>query len=124
MHSARLLHYFEHPRHGGELPGAQARVALENPICGDQLVLAARVAEDGRLDVRFLARGCVAAMAVAEALCQRLQGHTVIEAGQLTRQQLVDEVEGLPAASGHAAVLCIEARDRLLEELRRGGSAS
>lgn len=116
MHSTRLLRYFESTEHTGELPGATARVLLENPVCGDQLVLMAIVERDGIAVIRYLARGCVAAIGAAAALCSCLEGRTLVQARQLTREQLLDEVGGLESASLHAAVLAIEARDQLLAE--------
>jgi len=120
MHSARLLQYFQSSDHAGELPGANARVSLENPICGDQLVLSAQIEGDRIVAICFLARGCVAAMGTAAALCHLLQGRSVVEARQLSRQQLIDEVGGLSAASLHAAVLALDARDQVLEKQAPG----
>ena len=63
MYSSRLLDHFQNPRNAGELKEADARVALENPACGDVMELAWRV-RDGRIDeIRFRTRGCVAAIA-------------------------------------------------------------
>lgn len=123
MHSARLLHYFEHSEHAGDLAGATVRVTLENPVCGDQLVLMAVIDGDSLRTLRYLVRGCVAAIATAEALCHCLQGSTLEQARQFTRQQLLDEVGGLSSASLHAATLAIEARDRLLAQSPISGSA-
>jgi nitrogen fixation NifU-like protein len=116
MHSARLLHYFEHNGHAGDLAGATVRVTLENPVCGDQLVLMAVIDGNSIPLLRYLARGCVAAIGTAEALCHCLQGSTLEQARQFTRQQLLDEVGGLESASLHAATLALEALDRLLAQ--------
>jgi nitrogen fixation NifU-like protein len=116
MHSTRLLHYFECNDHAGELAGATARVSLENPVCGDQLVLMAIIEGGSIRAIRYLARGCVAAIGTAAALCHCLEGGTLGQARQLTREHLLAEVGGLESASLHAAALALEARDRLLAE--------
>lgn len=117
MHSERLLHYFECRNHAGELNAAAVRVSLENPVCGDQLVLMATIEGGSILAIRYLARGCVAAIGTAAALCHCLEGCTLDQARQLTREQLLAEVGGLESASLHAAVLALEARDQLLSDL-------
>jgi nitrogen fixation NifU-like protein len=94
MYSAQLLDHFEHPRNTGDLADPDARVQVENPACGDILELSIRVI-GGRIgEIRFRAKGCVPAMA-----CGSL----------ITEEQVVEEIGGLPAASGHAAQLATEA---------------
>lgn len=53
MYSARLLDHFEHPRNGGDLPSANARVRVENPACGDILELAAAIERGVIRAIRF-----------------------------------------------------------------------
>ena len=72
MYSQQVLDHFQHPRNAGDLPDADVTAEVENPACGDILRLAANV-QDGRLqEVRFKARGCVAAVAAASALTELL----------------------------------------------------
>ena len=43
MYSPQLLDHFEHPRNAGDLAHADARVRVENPVCGDILELSVKV---------------------------------------------------------------------------------
>ena len=122
MHSACLLEFFRNARLGGELDSADARVTVENAVCGDQLVLAGRLVADRLVAVRFLARGCVASMGCAAALSEALQGRTLAEVRAFSRAALVAMVDGLPETSGHAATLALMARDALLAALPGGHS--
>ena len=85
------------------------RCRLENPACGDVLELSAKVT-DGRIeDIRFRAKGCVPAMACASALTEIAKGKSITEARAIRKETVVAAVGGLPAASGHAAQLAIDA---------------
>jgi len=114
VYSAQVLDHFEHPHNVGVLSNPHASVQLENPACGDILKLTA-VLVDGRIsDIRFQAQGCVPTVACGSALTELVREKTIAQASALTRNQLADELGGLPAASGHAAQLAIDALRALL----------
>jgi nitrogen fixation protein NifU and related proteins len=109
MYSPRLIDHFEHPRNAGDLTDADARVRVENPACGDILELAIKV-DDGRIrEIRFRAKGCVPAMACGSVITELVSGRTMQEAIAITKEIVVAEIGGLPAASGHAAQLAVDA---------------
>ncbi len=115
MYSPELLEHFEHPRNSGELPGADIHVQIENPACGDILELSAKI-EDGRIgEIRFRAKGCVPAMACASALTQLAEGKSVLEAREISKDDIVRAVGGLPPTSGHAAQLALDALQAMLK---------
>jgi len=118
MYSSKLLDHFEHPRNPGELSDADAHVRVENPACGDILELSIRVS-DGRIrEVRFLAKGCVPAMACGSLITEMVAGKTVDEAKAIDRNAVLKGIGGLPPASGHAAQLAIDALRAVLQKLR------
>ena len=108
MYSAQLLDHFEHPRNSGELPGATARVRIENPACGDVLELAANFVDGHIADLRFRAKGCVPAMACASAITELAKGKSLDEAATIDREDVTRAVGGLPPASSHAAQLAVD----------------
>ncbi len=109
MYSAELLDHFQHPRNAGDPADATARTRIENPACGDVLELAVRIADGRILDIGFRAKGCVPAMACASAVTELAKGRSVEQARGLDKRDVVAAVGGLPAASGHAAQLAIDA---------------
>jgi nitrogen fixation protein NifU and related proteins len=117
MFSDAVLDHFQNPRNAGELPDADARVEVSNPVCGDILQLAARV-EDGRIaEARFLCRGCTTSIACASLLTEQLRGRTLAEARSLTAQSLSRLLGELPAATFHGAELAADAVQSLLRKL-------
>ena len=119
MYSPQVLDHFEHPRNAGELPQATVTIIQENPACGDVMRLSLGV-EGGRVRAaRFQTKGCVTAIACSSALCEMLEGKSVTEARQITRQQLVDSLGGLANETMHASFLVCDALRAALDQLPR-----
>ena len=117
MYSSQVLDHFEHPRNAGALADADASARIENPACGDVLELAVKIAEGRIAEIRFRAKGCVAAMACGSALTELVIGKTVDEARKLSRDELVRAVGGLPTASSHASHLAMDTLAAVLDKL-------
>ena len=108
MYSPEVLDHFEHPRNAGEVADATAVIEQDNPVCGDVLKLSARI-ENGRIaEIRFLAKGCVPAMACGSLVTTLAQGKTLVELQAITAESIAAEIGGLPEASTHAAQLAAD----------------
>jgi nitrogen fixation protein NifU and related proteins len=120
MYSPQVLDHFQNPRNPGEVTDPDASVQIENPACGDVLKLTLRLAAGRIEDIRFLAQGCVPAMACASLLTELLKGKTIAEARQLRREELIQSIGGLPQASTHASHLAMDTLAALLKQLGTG----
>jgi nitrogen fixation NifU-like protein len=69
-------------------------------------------------EIRFLAKGCVPAMACGSVLTELVKGRTVAAASQLRREELVQAVGGLPEASTHASHLAMDALEAALNQIK------
>ena len=118
MYSAQLLDHFQNPRNPGEVADPDATVQLENPACGDILKLSIKVANGHVSEIRFLAKGCVPAIACGSAVTELVKGRTVEAAKRLRREELVLAVGGLPEASAHASHLAMDALAAALEQIK------
>ena len=117
MYSPQVLDHFEHPRNAGTVADADASARIENPACGDVLELTVKVAGGRIAEIRFKAKGCVAAMACGSAVTELVSGKTVTDAKKLTREDLVRVVGGLPTASTHASHLAIDTLAAVLKKI-------
>ena len=100
--------HIAHPRNAGDLSDATHSAEETNPVCGDRLRLALKVT-DGRIEAaRFLAYGCPPTLACGSALAEMIEGMTVTEAREISRDSVVKAVGGLPTRKHHAAALAIE----------------
>jgi NifU-like protein involved in Fe-S cluster formation len=70
------------------------------------------------VEICFLAKGCVPAMACASALTQLVKGRSVAAASVLRREELVQAVGGLPETSIHASHLAMDALAAVLKQLK------
>jgi nitrogen fixation protein NifU and related proteins len=117
MYSPPVLEHFAHPRNAGTLDSPDAVAEVANPACGDILRLSAKFAGDRITEVKFLAKGCVPAIACGSAMTELLIGKTIVEAASISREELVTNLGGLPEASNHASHLAIDAVARLLKKI-------
>jgi len=116
MYSALLLDHFQNPRHTGELPDANITVRQENPVCGDILELSAVVRDGVIAEIRFRAKGCVPSMACASAVCELASRKPITQAREISKQDVVEAVDGVPNGSDHAAQLAVDALACLLSK--------
>jgi nitrogen fixation protein NifU and related proteins len=119
VYSPEVLDHFQNPRNAGTVAEPDATAQLENPACGDILKLSLKL-EGGRIaDIRFLAKGCVPAMACGSAITELAKGKTVDAARQLSKEDVLQKVGALPEASGHASHLALDTLRTLLQKLAR-----
>ncbi len=117
VYSAELLDHFQNPRNAGQIEAPDRTARLENPACGDILELTLKLEGSRIADIRFRAKGCVPAMACGSAITELAKGKNIEQARQLSRQELVQKVGGLPQASAHASHLAIDTLAALLRNL-------
>jgi len=117
MYSPQVLDHFQYPRNPGAVEHPDVTVQIENPACGDILQLTAKAVGGRIAEIRFLAKGCVPAMACGSALTELVNGKTLEEARKLCREDLVQTLGGLPEASAHASCLALDALAALLRNL-------
>ncbi|MGA9392235.1 MAG: iron-sulfur cluster assembly scaffold protein [Candidatus Sulfotelmatobacter sp.] len=119
MYSALLLEHFQNPRNAGEIPDADAVAEIENPACGDVLRLTLKQNAGRITEMKFKAKGCVAAMACASALTVLVTGKTLDEARTLRREAVIAAVGGLPQASLHAVHLACETLAKAISHIKQ-----
>jgi nitrogen fixation NifU-like protein len=117
MFSAAVLDHFQNPRNAGELAAADAKIEVSNPVCGDVLQLAVRIADERIVEARFLCRGCTTSIACASMLTEQLLQRTLAEAGSITAKSISDSLGGLPAATFHGAELAADAAQTMLRNI-------
>src|SRR5437868_9190873 len=118
MFSNEILDHFRNPRNAGELKDASATVEVSNPVCGDVLRLAARVADGRILEARFLCRGCTTSIACASRLTELLTGREVAALGEITADALLESFGELSPETIHGAYLAVDAAKALGTKLR------
>ena len=79
-----ILDHYKSPRHrASDLDGAQVHVHHSNPLCGDELDLRLRVADDRVDGLAFDGDGCSISMASASAMSEAVVGRDLADAEDL-----------------------------------------
>ena len=114
MYSDLLLDHFQNPRNVGELKSPAVTVEVTNPACGDILRLSALIENNRITTAAYKVRGCTASIAAGSALTTLMGGKLLTDLSLLKPADIEAALDGLPAESRHAAVLCCDAVKALL----------
>ena len=80
LYQATILGHNKKPRNFRVIEHASHEADGHNPLCGDQLTLYARVADDGTLeDVSFQGSGCAISRASASLMTDHVKGKTLAD---------------------------------------------
>jgi len=93
-----ILDHYKHPRNFGELEPHDLEAFEHNPLCGDELGVHIRVADDRIADLRFHGHGCAISQAAASISSEELKGMPLAEAGELSADWLL-ELLGIPISA-------------------------
>lgn len=81
LYTQVIMDHYQRPRNKGELEGADIKVHLNNPLCGDEITVYAAL-KDGKIDdLKFSGRGCSISQASASMMTVCLKGKSLKEAG-------------------------------------------
>ncbi len=69
-----VLDHYQRPRNRGELENADIEEHLNNPLCGDEVTVYAKLRDGKVANIRFTGRGCSISQASASMLTERLSG--------------------------------------------------
>ena len=120
--SPMVIDHFTNPRNCGRIPDADVSAFVGNPVCGDQILLTARVDGDTIGEVGFEAFGCSASLAIASILTERLAGMPIADIAAVATDRVLTWSGGLTPEQRHVAELGADVTRRLAENIRTGSS--
>jgi len=119
QYSEEVMDHFTNPRNVGEIEDADGVGEVGNPVCGDMMTFYIKVDDDEKLeDVKFKTFGCGAAIAVSSMVSEMAKGKTVDEALEITRDDVANELGGLPKQKMHCSNLGADALHLAIEDYR------
>ncbi|MGP8075427.1 MAG: iron-sulfur cluster assembly scaffold protein [Thermoplasmata archaeon] len=97
MYQEVILQHYRTPKNFGPLPEADRIGEESNPLCGDHITLRLKVdpATQKISEVRFQGDGCAISVASTSMLTEKVEGLTLEQAGQLTRDDVL-QLLGIP----------------------------
>jgi FeS cluster assembly scaffold protein NifU len=123
MYSPKVMQNFSNPQNVGEIPDADGVGTVGNPVCGDLMTIYIKVKDDKLEDIKFKTFGCGAAIATSSMITQMAKGKTIEEALKITRNDVANELEGLPPQKMHCSNLAADALKAAIEDYRKKQAA-
>jgi nitrogen fixation NifU-like protein len=118
-YSEKVLEHFKNPRNVGELENPDGVGVEGNPVCGDLMEIHIQVEDDRITDIKFKTFGCGSAIATSSMVTELAKGKTLDEALQITRQDVANELDGLPKQKMHCSNLAADALHKAIEDYRK-----
>jgi nitrogen fixation NifU-like protein len=97
MYREVILDHYKNPRGHGALEPHDAHAEGQNPLCGDEVSIFVRFADDGETidEIGFEGRGCAISQAATSMLTEMVKGRKATEIAQLPKEELLEEI-GIP----------------------------
>ncbi len=124
-YTKKVIETFQHPHNYGSIKNADGIGKVGNIVCGDIMKLYIKVGRnpirkpsvsngaskkmETLKDIKFETFGCVAAIATSSIITDIAKGKTIEEALKITKENVVDSLEGLPKIKFHCSVLAVDA---------------
>jgi len=113
MYTDKVLQYFRKPKNLGKIKDADGIGKVGNLACGDMMYLYIKIKKEGKKeiisDIKFQTFGCVAAIATSSAITEMVKGKTIEKALDLSKDSVIESLDGLPPIKIHCSVLATEA---------------
>jgi nitrogen fixation NifU-like protein len=114
-----VMEHLKHPRNMGEMENPDGVGEAQNPVCGDTMRLFIKVEKDRIIDAKFLTFGCGAAIASSSLATEMIKGKTIEEALQISDEDIVKALGGLPPSKIHCSILAEMAIRAAVEDYRK-----
>lgn len=115
MYSEKVMDHFANPRNSGEMEDADGVGTVGNPTCGDLMTIYIKVKDNVIEDISFQTFGCGAAIATSSMITELAIGKTLDEALEITRNDVAEELDGLPPVKMHCSNLAADALKAAIE---------
>ncbi len=122
IYSEKVLDHFRNPRNVGEMEDTDdvGFGKVGNPICGDLMWMWIKVDPETEIikDIKFKTFGCGSAIATSSMTTELAKGKTLDDAMKITREDVANELEGLPPRKMHCSNLAADALHAAIEDYR------
>ncbi|KAB0667722.1 iron-sulfur cluster assembly scaffold protein [Oryzomonas japonica] len=118
LYSAKVLDHVNNPRNVGSLEDADVVVQAGDPNCGDALVFFIKIENDMIRDIKFLIKGCGAAIATSSIATELVMRKTLDEVLTLNDQKIATALDGLPEEKMHCSNMAASALHAAVQQYR------
>ncbi|HJV36414.1 iron-sulfur cluster assembly scaffold protein, partial [Geomonas sp.] len=109
LYSEKVMDHVHNPRNVGSLEDANVVVQAGDPNCGDALVFFIKIADERVSDIKFLIKGCGAAIATSSMATELVMGATLEEVMAIDDLKIAAALDGLPEGKMHCSNMAASA---------------
>lgn len=119
-YSDKVMEHFSNPCNVGMLENPDGVGKVGNPVCGDLMEIMINVDKttDTIRDIRFRTFGCGAAVATSSMVTELAKGKKLDDAMKITRNDVADQLGGLPPIKMHCSNLAADALHEAIKDYR------
>lgn len=118
MYSDKVMEHFMSPQNVGSMPDADGEGTVGDPNCGDCLTIFVKVQNETITDISFLVFGCTASIATSSMTTVLAKGKSLGAALEITEQDIIDSLGGLPKEKQHCSNLGVGALRKAINNYR------
>ena len=115
LYSKKVMEHFTKPENVGKIEDPDGMGIVGNPVCGDTMEITLRIKDNVIDDIKFRTFGCASAIATSSMTTVMAKGKTIEEALKMTRDDVANELEGLPSHKMHCSNLAVDALHKAIE---------
>jgi nitrogen fixation protein NifU and related proteins len=119
LYREQLLDHYHNPANYGVIDDAEIDIEMDNPTCGDQIHVTARLDGQGQIEkVMFEGQGCVVSMAAASMLTEEIVGKSPDQIAEMGLNEVQEMMGGVRLSMGRVkcALLALNAVKQGLQE--------
>ena len=103
------------PQNAHSMPDADAEGSYGDPSCGDYLTVYLKVKDNRIEEISYLVFGCCASIATSSMTSVLAKGKTLEEALNITEENIIQALDGLPENKVHCSNLGVSALRSAIE---------
>ena len=124
-YSEKVLDHFRNPRNVGVIENPDGYGKVGNPVCGDLMEMFIKVGKNDKNeeiidDIKFRTFGCGSAVSTSSMVTEMAKGKTLDEAFKISRNDVAEELDGLPPIKMHCSNLAADALQAAISNYRDG----
>lgn len=118
FYSEKVRDHVRNPRNVGSLDDANVVVQAGDPDCGDAVLFFLKIEGEVIRNVKFLIKGCGAAIATSSVATELVMGKGLDEVLALDDQAIASALDGLPEEKMHCSNMAASALHAAVEQYR------
>src|SRR5438309_7667056 len=87
-----ILDHWKHPQNYGVIDDTDIDISDNNPLCGDEIRITAKIENDKLTQIKFVSEGCAISKASASLFTELVRNMEVDKIKQIKPEQVLEEL--------------------------------